>query len=66
MIELDFETKEAAKSFRQFLTTVVWANPEASSAFAGAPTARVMESAIPEEEGLDAVADPRNERSSRL
>jgi hypothetical protein len=45
LIELDFETKEAAESFRQFLMTVVWANPEASPALAGAPTARVLEPA---------------------
>jgi hypothetical protein len=47
LIELDFETKEAAESFRQFLMTVVWANPEASPALAGAPTARVLEPVVP-------------------
>lgn len=47
MIELDFETRGAAESFRQFLTTVVWSNPEASPALAGAPTARVLEPVIP-------------------
>jgi hypothetical protein len=46
IIELEFETRESAESFRQFLTTVVWANPEASPALAGAPTARVLEPAV--------------------
>jgi len=46
VIELDFETKEGAEAFRQFLMTVVWPNPEASPALAGAPTARVLEPAL--------------------
>ena len=46
VIELEFETKESAESFRQFLMTVVWANPAASPALAGAPTARVLEPVV--------------------
>jgi hypothetical protein len=42
VIELDFDTKEKAEEFRQFLTTVVWANPEASPALDGTPTTRVL------------------------
>lgn len=45
LIELDFETKEKAESFRLFLTTVIWSNPEASPALAGAPTTTVLEPA---------------------
>lgn len=44
VIELDFDTKEKADAFRQFLATVIWANPEASPALDGAPTTRVLES----------------------
>lgn len=47
VIELDFETKERAEAFRQFLTKVVWSNPDASPALAGAPTIRVLEPMIP-------------------
>jgi hypothetical protein len=43
VIELDFETRGNADAFRQFLTTVVWPNSEASPALAGRPTARVLE-----------------------
>ena len=43
IIELDFETKEAAEAFREFLFSVVWSNPDASPALVGDPTARVLE-----------------------
>ena len=43
IIDLDFETRERAEAFRQFLTDVVWSNPEASPALEGRPTARVLE-----------------------
>jgi hypothetical protein len=43
IIDLDFETREQAESFHQFLTTVVWSNPGASPALAGRPTTRVLE-----------------------
>jgi hypothetical protein len=43
IIDLDFETREHAEAFRQFLTNVVWSNPEASPALVGRPTARVLE-----------------------
>jgi hypothetical protein len=42
VIELDFDTKEKAEEFRQFLATAVWANPEASPALDGTPTTRVL------------------------
>jgi hypothetical protein len=45
VIELDFETKDNAEAFRQFLVNEVWSNPDASPALAGAPTARVLEPA---------------------
>jgi hypothetical protein len=49
VIEMDFQDKEHAEAFRRFLTTVVWANPEASPALASTPTTRILEpaSAIP-------------------
>lgn len=43
IIDLDFETKEQAEAFRQFLTNVVWSNSEASPALVGRPTTRVLE-----------------------
>ena len=45
VIELDFETRKSAETFRQFLTNVVWSDPDASPALAGAPTTRVLEPA---------------------
>lgn len=45
VIELDFGSKERAQAFGEFLTTVVWSNPEASPALAGTPTTRVLEPA---------------------
>lgn len=45
IIELDFDSKEHAEAFREFLATVVWSNPEASPALAGKPTTRVLEQA---------------------
>ena len=43
VIELDFETRESAETFRQFLTNVVWPDPDASPTLVGAPTVRVLE-----------------------
>jgi hypothetical protein len=42
VVDLDFDTAEQATSFRSFLETVVWSNPEASPALAGTPRARVL------------------------
>jgi hypothetical protein len=42
VIELDFETQKNAEAFREFLITVVWANPDASPALVGAPTTRIL------------------------
>jgi hypothetical protein len=43
IIDLDFQDKEHAEAFRQFLTTVVWANPDASPGLGGRPITRVLE-----------------------
>jgi heme-degrading monooxygenase HmoA len=42
VVNLRFESAEAASNFRTFLTDVVWASPENSPALAGTPTARVL------------------------
>ena len=42
VVNLRFETVDAAGDFRKFLTDVIWASPENSPALAGAPTARVL------------------------
>jgi len=43
VIELDFDAREHADRFRQFLDNVVWTNREASPALVGAPTTRILE-----------------------
>jgi hypothetical protein len=45
VIELDFRTQGQAEAFRQFLTTVVWANPAASPALSGSPSTRILAAA---------------------
>jgi hypothetical protein len=45
VIELDFKTRDRAEDFRDFLTTVVWPNPDASPALSGRPTTRILEPA---------------------
>jgi hypothetical protein len=43
LIELEFETRDRAEAFRQFLIDVVWTNPSASPALVGRPTTRILE-----------------------
>jgi hypothetical protein len=43
IIDLDFNAREHAEVFRQFLTDVVWSNPETSPALVGQATTRVLE-----------------------
>jgi hypothetical protein len=42
VVNLHFESVDAASNFRTFLQTVIWKSPEASPALVGAPTARVL------------------------
>ena len=42
VVNLRFETVDAASNFRTFLTNVIWASTENSPALAGTPTARVL------------------------
>lgn len=42
LIELDFPTVEAATGFREFLRTVVWADPGNAPGLAGEPRAIVL------------------------
>ncbi|MCW2565016.1 MAG: hypothetical protein QOD59_4145 [Mycobacterium sp.] len=42
VVNLRFESVDAASNFRTFLHDVVWQSPEASPALVGAPTARVL------------------------
>jgi hypothetical protein len=42
VVNLRFESVDAASNFRKFLSDVVWKSPEASPALVGAPTARVL------------------------
>lgn len=43
VIELEFDARENADNFRQFLHDVVWSNPAASPALTGSPTTRILE-----------------------
>jgi hypothetical protein len=42
VVNLRFESVDAASNFHKFLTEVVWASPDNSPALIGAPTARVL------------------------
>jgi hypothetical protein len=43
LIDLEFDTLEAARGFRQFLETQVWSTPANSPALVGSPRARIAE-----------------------
>lgn len=42
VIDLDFDTAEAAEAFLSFLTSTVWAAPQNSPALAGTPRTRFL------------------------
>ena len=42
LVQLDFDTTEAASNFKSFLETVVWSSEENSPGLAGTPHARVL------------------------
>ena len=44
-IDLDFDTIHAAESFRTFLRTVVWANPDNAPGLAGEPRTVLLRTA---------------------
>jgi len=46
VIDLDFATAAQAESFRDFLTTRVWASRDSSPALAGTPTTRILETVL--------------------
>lgn len=43
VIDLEFDTTEAAERFLSFLRNQVWSNRDRSPALAGAPTTRILE-----------------------
>jgi hypothetical protein len=45
VIDLDFDSADAARSFLGFLTARVWGNPESSPALAGTPQTMILEPA---------------------
>ena len=45
VVDLDFDTVDAAAAFHGFLTTVVWAVPENAPALAGAPKTVILDAA---------------------
>lgn len=44
VVDLDFDTSDAAHAFLQFLTTKVWTSKENAPALAGAPHTKILES----------------------
>ena len=47
VVQLDFDTIEAAEEFRRFLETVVWQSRDLSPGLAGTPQARVLHEVDP-------------------
>jgi hypothetical protein len=45
LVDLEFETTEAAEAFLSFLTATVWATPENSPALAATPQTRILTAA---------------------
>ncbi|MFZ0218243.1 MAG: hypothetical protein WAM30_20090 [Candidatus Dormiibacterota bacterium] len=45
VIDLDFDSTDAAQAFLGFLSTHVWGNPESSPALAGNPETMILEPA---------------------
>lgn len=43
VVDLDFETVEAAEGFKHFLETVVWQSRDLSPGLSGVPVARVLD-----------------------
>lgn len=45
LVQLDFDTEDAAERFKGFLESVVWQSDDLSPALAGTPRARVLRQA---------------------
>src|SRR3954468_10990502 len=43
VVDLEFASVEAARSFKEFLETVVWQSSDLSPGLAGTPTAKVLD-----------------------
>jgi hypothetical protein len=48
VIDLDFDSADAAQAFLGFLNTQVWGNPESSPGLAGTPETMILEPATVE------------------
>jgi len=48
LIDLDFDTADAAERFKRFLEVNVWSSREASPGLAGTPQARVLKRVVSE------------------
>lgn len=51
VVQLDFDTADAAAGFRDFLESVVWATPDLSPALEGRPRTRLLDSRAAEARG---------------
>ncbi len=49
VVDLDFDTTEAAEAFLTFLTSTVWASTDNSPALVGTPLTRIMTTTQPDE-----------------
>lgn len=47
VVQLDFDTEDAASQFKGFLESVVWQSRDLSPGLAGTPSARVLREAAP-------------------
>jgi hypothetical protein len=47
VLQLDFETTDAAEKFKEFLESVVWQSRDLSPGLEGTPTARVLREVEP-------------------
>jgi hypothetical protein len=43
LVDLDFDTEDAALAFQDFLRTVVWATPDNAPALVGTPSTAVLQ-----------------------
>lgn len=60
VIDLDFDSMEAARGFLAFLRSSVWASPDSSPALVGAPRTSILEPVTP---GLGKRPSATDERS---
>lgn len=46
IVDLEFDTADSARAFREFLETNIWSTPANSPALVGSPTAIILETVV--------------------